>query len=83
MASRRARREQAEESPVWDVWLLTALLSAVLLMVGGWMQARLLGAVAGALVGVAVGAVTLSHNATAKAALFDTVFMRHRRNPHP
>jgi hypothetical protein len=79
MASRRARRQQAEEAPLWDVWLVTAMLSAVLLIVGGWLQARVLGALAGAVVGAVVGAVAVSHNATARAALSQTVYARFRR----
>lgn len=67
---------------MWDVWVMTSLLSAVLLTVGGWLQAGLIGAVAGALVGGAVGAVTVSHNETAKAALYDTVFTRVRHRRH-
>jgi hypothetical protein len=85
MASRRARREQALESPLWDVWLVTAMLSAVLLTVGGWLEARLLGAVVGALVGVSVGAVIVWHNATARMLVWGAVhgvLARHRRHTH-
>jgi hypothetical protein len=85
MASRRARREQADEAPLWDVWLVTALLSAVLLIAGGWLQARLTGALAGALAGAAVGAVAVSHNATARTVLYENVrekLSRRRRHPH-
>jgi hypothetical protein len=84
MASRRARREQAEESPLWDVWLMTAAVATVLLTVGGWLQARALGALTGAAVGVAVGALAVSHNPAARAALADSIHARltRRRRRH-
>jgi hypothetical protein len=79
MASRRARREQAEESPLLDVWFMTALAAAVLLSVGGWLQAQILGALAGAAVGIAVGALAVSQNPTLRAALTETWQLRFAR----
>jgi hypothetical protein len=84
MASRRARREQAHEAPLWDIWLVSAMLSAVLLTVGGWLQARVLGALGGAVVGAGVAAVIVWHNATARAIVSETVhdmFGRNRQQP--
>jgi hypothetical protein len=82
LASRRARREHASQDPLWDVWMLAAVVAGVLLTAGGFLNGGIVGALGGFALGVVLTSVGVLRNDGARARLVDHVQDRLARSRH-
>jgi hypothetical protein len=84
LASRRARREHASQDPLWDVWMLAAVLAGVLLTAGGFLSGGFVGALGGLAVGSLLAGAGVVRNAPARARVLEALQTRvapSRRTP--
>lgn len=82
LASRRARREHASQDPLWDVWMLAAVVAAVLLTAGGFLNGGVLGALGGLVLGMLLTGAGVLRNDAARARLADRLQERLARGRH-
>lgn len=82
LASRRARREHASQDPLWDVWMLAAVLAGVLLIAGGFLQAGFVGAFVGLAAGFVLTGVGVIRNETARARMLEALQARFAMSRH-
>jgi hypothetical protein len=80
LASRRARREHASQDPVWDVWMLAAVVAGALLIVGGFLSSGIMGALGGLVAGSVLAGIGVVRNDAARARMLESLQTRVARS---